>query len=77
MNERIIGKIARLEQSILEARESREKTFATMQTALAHGASVIGFEEAATIAHSMNLIAGVNCVIDEMETQVAFLKSLS
>jgi len=77
MNERIISRIARLEASILEARKSREDTFNAMKIALSHGAGVIRFDEAAKVAHSMNLIAGVNHVIDEMETQVAFLKSLS
>lgn len=77
MNERIIGKIKRLEQSIEETRKSRDDTFNAMQTALANGAGVISLKEAASIAHSVNLIAGVNHAIDDMETQVAFLKSLS
>lgn len=77
MNERIIGKIARLEADIHCVLRCRTESFREMQVALANGPDVIGFEQARSVAHTMNLIAAINQSVGDMETQVAFLKSLS
>ena len=77
MNERVISRIARLEADIQCGIEARNEGFREMQAALANGPHVIGFEQARSVAHTMNLIAAINQSVDDMETQVAFLKSLS